>query len=65
MIMFFLDSFALLSFVAIVAFSTLFHVYVLYTSKTGKLRNDVLVEEIVKSFSIIGEFVLKSIVLTF
>lgn len=49
-------SFSLLSFVAIVAFSTLFHIYVVYTSKNGKLRNDVLLEEIVKSFSIIGEF---------
>lgn len=49
-------SFALLSFVAIVAFSTFFHVYVIYTAKNGKLRKDVLVEEIVKSFSIICKF---------
>lgn len=50
------NSFALLSFIAIVAFSTFFHVYVIYTTKNGKLRNDVLIEEIVKSFSIIGKF---------
>jgi hypothetical protein len=52
----FFFSFALLSFVAIVAFSTLFHVHVICTTKNGKLRNDVLVEEIVKSFSMICEF---------
>lgn len=48
----------LLGFITIVVFSTIFHVYVIYTTKTGKLRNDVLVEEIAKSFSIVGKLIL-------
>lgn len=49
------NSFTLLSFLSIVIFSTFYHVYVMSTSKNRKLRVDVPLEEVIKSFSIIGK----------
>ncbi|CRK87301.1 CLUMA_CG001103, isoform A [Clunio marinus] len=46
--------FTILSFLTIVTFSTMYHIYVIYTRKTAKLRNDVTIDEIAKSFSIIA-----------